>query len=221
MSDSLASVLALTLQVALVATLACAPPCIALGYLLARRSFPGKRVIAAFVAVPLVVPPTAVGMLLLRLFATDGPLGPGRLGVDLGLVLTWRGAALASAVMCVPLFVRTAQVAFEAVPPELEAMARTLGHGRVETFFRFTLPMARRGLLATLLLGFTRALGEYGATVTLAGSIPGSTRTLASAITTADQAGDEAGARTLLILSVLIGFVSVYVAEALAARRSS
>lgn len=218
MTSAFSEVLLLTVRVALVATLFAAPPCIALGYLLARRDFPGKHAIAALAALPLVVPPTAIGMLLLRLFASDGPLGTRSLGVDLDLVLTWKGAALASALMCVPLLVRTAQVAFEAVDPELEAMARTLGYGRFETFMRFTVPMARRGLLAAVVLGFTRALGEYGATVTLAGSIPGSTRTLASAITTADQAGDADGARVLLALALTLGFIAVFVAERLGAR---
>lgn len=216
MNDEVVEVVLLTLKVATVATLTAAVPCIVLGYWLARFEFPGKRALAALASMPLVLPPTVIGVLLLRLFATMGPLGPRSLGVDLGVVLTWRGAAIASMVMSVPLFVRTARVAFEGVDPALERMARTLGYGPVETFVRFTLPMAKRGVLASLVLGFTRALGEYGATATLAGSIPGQTRTLASAITTADQAGDEAEAKTLILVSLALGFVAVWASEHLA-----
>lgn len=219
MNEAVASILLLTLQVASAATLVAALPCIALGHLLARRTFVGKDALAAIVSIPLVVPPTAIGIVLLHLFATDGPLGPRALGVDLGVVLTWKGAALASALMSSPLLVRTSQVAFESVDPALESMARTLGYGPVETFLRFTLPMARRGLAGAVILAFTRALGEYGATITLAGSIPGETRTLASAIVSAEQAGDRTGARALLVVAIFAGFSLVYLAESLTRTR--
>lgn len=213
MNDEVFGVVAVTLEVAGIATLVASLPCIALAYLLARRDFPGKSAVSALVSMPLVLPPTVIGLILLHLFATDGPMGEHRLGVDLDIVLGWRGAVLAAASMSVPLFVRTARVAFEEVDPRLEQMARTLGYGPVETFFRFTLPMARRGVIASLILGFTRALGEYGATVTVAGSIPGQTRTLASAITMADQAGDEAQTKLLGLVAVTLGFIAVFVAE--------
>lgn len=219
MNPDLPEIVLLTLKVAAVATLVAGAPCILLGYALARCNFVGKSTLSALAGMPLVIPPTVVGVLLLRLFATEGWLGPQSLGVDLGMVLTWRGAAIASVVMSLPLFVRTARVAFEGVDPALERMARTLGFGPIETFVRFTLPMARRGVLAALVLGFTRALGEYGATVTIAGSIPGRTRTLASAITIAEQSGAEGEARTLILASLALGFASVWLAESLSTAR--
>ncbi|MCG8455811.1 MAG: ABC transporter permease subunit, partial [Holophagales bacterium] len=139
-------VLLLTLQVAGVATALVLVPSIALGYALARYEFRGKRLLSAVVGLPLVLPPTAVGFLLLRLLAVDGPLGRERLGFDLGLLLTWKGAVVAVAVMSLPLVVRTARVAFEGVDPRLESMARTLGHRPVWVFLRVTLPLSLRGL---------------------------------------------------------------------------
>lgn len=134
MSDGGLVALALSLQVALFATLAVLPPGIALGWMLARRNVPGKSLIETLTALPLVLPPTAVGYLLLRLLARDGPLGERTLGLDLDLLFTWKGAVLAAAVMSLPLVVRTARVAFEEVDPRLEAMARTLGLGSARTF---------------------------------------------------------------------------------------
>ena len=188
-------------------------PATLVAYLLARREFRGKRVVSTLFSLPLVLPPTAVGYLLLRLFAYDGPLGRGTLGIDLDVILTWKAVVIACAVMATPLVVRTARVSFEAVDPRYEDIARTLGHGRAATFLRFTLPLAARGLLAALILGFTRALGEFGATIILAGNIPGRTQTLATAIFSAQQAGREGEANVLLIIALVAGFVAVYAAE--------
>jgi molybdate transport system permease protein len=190
-------------------------------YLLARREFPGKTALSTLFSLPLVLPPTAVGYLLLRLFAYDGVLGEGTLGLDLDVILTPRAVVLACAVMATPLVVRTARVSFEGVDPRYEEMARTLGHGRVATFFRFTLPLARRGLIAALILGFTRAVGEFGATIILAGNIPGRTQTLATAIFSAQQAGREGEANVLLAIALVAGFVAVYAAEHLSRTRAS
>lgn len=190
-------------------------------YLLARCEFRGKRVVSTLFSLPLVLPPTAVGYLLLRLFAAEGPLGRETLGLDLGVVLTWRAVVVALAVMALPLVVRTARVSFEAVDPRYEAMARTLGHGRAAAFVRYTLPLAARGLLAALILGFTRAVGEFGATVVLAGNIPGRTQTLASAIFSAQQAGREEEANFLLIVALLVGFAAVFASEHLAQRHAA
>ncbi len=206
-------VLLLTLRVAFSATLLTAVPAIALGYALARWRFPGKRLVASLVTLPLVLPPTAVGFLLLRLLAVDGPLGRHTLGFDLDLLLTWKAAVVAAMAMSLPLVTRTARVAFEGVDPRLEAMARTLGYGPWQTLFRFTLPLAARGLSAALILGFTRAIGEFGATVTLAGNIPGQTRTLASAIFSAQQVGDLATADRLMVVALLLGLVAIWVTE--------
>ncbi|RMH22675.1 MAG: molybdate ABC transporter permease subunit [Acidobacteria bacterium] len=219
MSGDVWTVLRLTLLVAATATAAVLVPATLVGYLLARRDFPGKRLLSALVGLPLVLPPTAVGFLLLRLLAVDGPLGRDTLGFDLGLILTWKGAALAAGLMSLPLVARTARVTFEAVDPRLEQMARTLGYGRLETFARVTLPLAGRGLIAAVILGFTRAVGEFGATVTVAGNIPGRTQTLAAAIFSAQQVGDEARADLLMLLALGLGLAAILAAELLASGR--
>ena len=211
----------LTLRVATVATLVIAVPATLLGYTLARRSFPGKATISALTNLPLVLPPTAIGFLFLSLLAVDGPLGRDAIGFDLDILLTWRAAALASATMSFPLVARTTRIAFEGVDPRLEMAARTLGYGPVATFVRFSLPLAWRGLLAGMVLGFTRALGEFGASVTIAGNIPGQTRTLASAIFSAQQSGDEARAGAYILISITVGLTAVIVAELLAGRAAS
>ncbi len=221
MTDDLLHVIWLTLKVASVATALVVVPATALGYALARWDFRGKRLVSALAGLPLVLPPTAVGFLLLRLLAVDGPLGRNTLGFDLGLLLTWKAAVLAAAVMSIPLVIRTARVAFEGVEPRLEMMARTLGYSRIETFFRITLPLAGRGLLAGTLLGFTRALGEFGATVTLAGNIPGQTQTLASAIFSAQQVGDNSKADLFMLISLAVGFLAILGAELLSHDRRS
>ncbi len=219
MNGDLFTVLVLTLKVATVATLLVVGPATVLGYALARWDFRGKQLLSALVGLPLVLPPTAVGFLLLRLLAVDGPLGRDNLGVDLGLLLTWKAAVVAAASMSIPLVVRTARVAFEGVDPRLEMMARTLGFRPLEAFFRVTLPLAGRGLLAGVILGFTRALGEFGATVTLAGNIPGRTQTLASAIFSAQQVGDGPRADLLMLVAVAVGFGAIFSAEMLSRDR--
>lgn len=215
MSGEIATVLFLTLQVATVATFLVLAPATLAGYALARWEFWGKPLLSAVVGLPLVLPPTAVGFLLLRLLAVDGPLGRETLGFDLHILLTWKGAVLAAAVMSWPLVSRTARVAFEGVNPRLELMARTLGYGPFITFFRVTVPLAARGLFAGVLLGFTRALGEFGATVILAGNIPGRTQTLASAIFSAQQVGDHATADLLMGIALAVGFAAIVSAELL------
>ena len=215
MTPELLDTVLLTLRVALVATVLVMVPGTLLAYVLARRDFRGKRWVSTVVGLPLVLPPTAVGFLLLELFAYQGPLGPDRLGFDFGLLLTWKGAVLASAVMASPIVVRTARVTFEGIDPRLESMARTLGEPPGRVFRRITLPLARRGLLAAAILGFTRALGEFGATVIVAGNIPGRTQTLASALYSAQQVGDHEQARWLLALALALGFVAILASESL------
>jgi molybdate transport system permease protein len=184
-----------------------------LAYGLARYRFRGKYILSTLVSLPLVLPPTAVGYLLLQLLADEGLLGRHVLGIDLGILFDWKGVILACSVMSFPLVVRTARVSFEAVNPRLEVMARTLGFGRVRTFFRITLPLAARGLMAAAILGFTRAMGEFGATVMIAGNIPGRTQTLSSAIYSAQQAGNDARGNTLLVIALCVGFLSVFLTE--------
>lgn len=218
MSVTVGEVLLLTLQVAGVATALVLVPATFAGYALARWDFPGKRLLSALVGLPLVLPPTAVGFVLLRLLASGGPLGRDTLGFDLGVLLTWKAAVLAAGSMSLPLVARTARVTFEGIDPRLEAMHRTLGHGRLATFGRITLPLAARGLSAAAILGFTRALGEFGATVTLAGNIPGRTQTLASAIFSAQQVGDHARADLLMVVALAVGLTAILSAELLAGK---
>jgi len=220
MNAEILAVIELTVRVAAVATVIVVVPATLLGYVLARYEFFGKRFLSAVTTLPMVLPPTAVGFLLLRMLATDGPLGRDTLGFDLDLLLTWKAAVIASGVMSAPLVIRTARVTFEGIDPRLELMARTLGHGRVRMFFLFSLPLARRGLFAGLILGFTRALGEFGATVTIAGNIPGRTQTLSSAIFQAQQVGDRAKGDMLMILTISIGFAAILSAELLAGSRA-
>ena len=204
-STVLSTVLWASLSTLLVMCLA-----IPLGYALARYDFPGKRVLATLTSLPLVLPPTAVGYLLLKLLADNGPLG------FLDVLLTWKGVIIACAVMSLPLALRTARVSFEAVNPRLEAMARTLGRSRAHTFLSVTIPLASRGLLAATILGFTRAMGEFGATIIVAGNIPGQTQTLASAIYSAQQSGNDHRATMLLSVALAVGFAAVFLSEWLA-----
>jgi molybdate transport system permease protein len=220
-SHAALEVLRNTLLWAALATALVMVPGTLVAYLLARRDFRGKRVVSTLFSLPLVLPPTAVGYLLLKLFAFHGPLGRDTLGIDLDVILSWKAVVIACAVMATPLVVRTARVSFEAVDPRYEDMARTLGHGRAATFLRYTLPMARRGLMAALILGFTRAVGEFGATIILAGNIPGRTQTLATAIFSAQQAGREGEANVLLAIALIAGFAAVYASEALAQKQAA
>ncbi|HSR68376.1 MAG TPA: molybdate ABC transporter permease subunit [Acidobacteriota bacterium] len=213
MDDSALTALLLSLQVASLATLLVLLPGVPLAYLLARFEFRGKGLLSGLVGLPLVLPPTAVGYLLLEAFSEDGILGRDSLGFDPGILLTWKGAVVASGVMAMPLVVRTARVTFEGVDPRLEMMARTLGHGRLATFVSYTLPLSFKGLLAAAILGFTRAIGEFGATVTIAGNIPGRTQTLASAIFSAQQVGADREAYFLLAVSLAVGLTSILISE--------
>ncbi len=213
-----AEVLITTLRVALAATALVAPAGIALGLVLARRDFPGRSVVETVVALPLVLPPTAIGYLLLALFSRSGWLGERALGFDLDLLFTWRAAVIASALVALPLVARTARTAFEEVDPRLELMARTLGLSRARAFVSVTLPLARRGLLAAVALGFGRALGEFGATVIVAGNIPGRTQTLALAIFSEIQLGNTDAALRLVALTVGLAFVLMWCIERLLRR---
>lgn len=209
----LSTVVGSTILWAALSTLVVMIPGVPLAYALARHDFRGKGLLSTLVSLPLVLPPTAVGYLLLRLLADNGPLGRGALGFDPGILLTWRGVIVACSVMSMPLVIRTARVGFEQVDPRLEGMARTLGYGPARAFLTVTLPLAARGLLAAVILGFTRAMGEFGATVIVAGNIPGRTQTLASAIFAAQQAGNEARANVLLGVALVVGFVAIFAAE--------
>ena len=220
MLGSLDAVLLVSLKVAFVATLVVMLPGTLFGYVLSRFQFFGKRLLSAAVLTPLVLPPTAVGFLLLELLSDRGALGVGSLGFDLGLLLTWRGAVVASALMALPLVVRTARVTFDGLDPRYEAVAQTLGYSRTAAVVRFVLPAASRGLTAAALLAFARSLGEFGATVMVAGNIPGKTQTLASAMWTAEQAGRTADARVLLGVALGIGLLATLLADRFSTRET-
>jgi molybdate transport system permease protein len=216
------SILALTLQVALTATVAIVPVGLALAWGVARWRSGGvaKVAIESILSLPLVLPPTAVGILLLTLLERDGVVGRWLELLDIEIVFTWKAAALTSAVMALPLFVRSARTAFEEIDPRLLGVARTLGDGPFRVFRRVALPLAWRGILAGALLAFCRALGEFGATILIAGNIPGKTQTLALAIFQRSQSGHDADAMRLVGLTAFIALAAVCASEILARRRS-
>jgi molybdate transport system permease protein len=208
-----------TLGVGLLGTLLILPPGVALGWLLARREWPGKTLVETVVALPLVIPPVATGLVLLKLFGRRGPLGrffEGVLGIE--IVFTWKAVVIAVAVMAFPLFVRMARVAFEEVPRRFEHAARTLGASPWDAFWSVTLPLARRGLLAGATLGFARALGEFGATMMLAGMIPGKTITLALGIYHEVQLGHDGTALGMVLVSIGLALLAVWLSERLVRR---
>lgn len=209
--------LALSIRVGMVSLVCLLPLAVVLAWTLARCRFPAKWLVEAMVNLPLVLPPVVTGLLLLMVFGVRGPVGR-FLHEAFGVTLAfhWTGAALAAAIMALPLVVRPLRLAFEAVDPRLEQAAATLGAPPLHVFARITLPLAMPGLVAGALLGFARAFGEFGATVTFAGSIPGQTQTLPVAIYAALQRSDGEGpAMRLAVLSVLVCVAALFLAEAL------
>ena len=215
MPADLWTITAFTIAAALGATVLMLPFAVALAWLLARREFRGKSLVDTLSSLPLVMPPVATGLILLSLFGRRGPIGAllDRWGIE--IVFTWKGVVLAMAAMGFPLLVRTARTGFEQVRVRYEQLAATLGAGPGRVFFTITLPLAARAVLAGALLAFSRALGEFGATILVAGSIPGRTRTLAVAIFSETEVGHDARAAMLLVVSVAIAFVAVSVSNAL------
>lgn len=214
------SIVLLSLKVSAVAVGACLPLAFALAWLLARGRFPGRVLLDAVVHLPLVLPPVVTGWLLLLAF---GPSGPAGRWLDQALGLTflfrWTGAALAAAVMALPLMVRAIRLSIEAVDHRLEQAARTLGAGPWQVFASITLPLAAPGLLAATVLGFARSLGEFGATITFASNIPGETQTLPLAIYGALQVpGSEMQVTRLAVVSVVLSLLALLVSELLARR---
>jgi len=216
-----ASILFLTLRVAVISIAAILPVGVAAAWLLARRDWPGKGLVETLFSLPLVLPPTAVGLLLLDLLRRRGPIGRALDSAGIDVLFTWKAIVLATAVMSFPLLVRPARAAFESVDGRLPAMARSLGCGPVSAFARVTLPLASRGIAAGTLLAFSRALGEFGATILVAGNIPGRTQTMALAIFHRTQIGDDAGAMRLVAVTVAVAFLIVWTAEGLERRRRS
>ena len=209
-----------SLRMALASLLLVLPPGLALAWWLARKDWRGKALVETLVSLPLVLPPVVTGLLLLQLFGRRGPLGSWLHNTfNCDVVFTWRAVVLALAAMSLPLFVRAARTAFEEVDVKFEQLARTLGAGEWRVFFTITLPLVRRGVLAGTLLAFARALGEFGATIMVAGNIPGRTTTLPVAIYQAVENGEDAHAWTLAGVSAVIAFAAVFVSENLLRRR--
>jgi molybdate transport system permease protein len=203
----------LSLGVAAWATLVATPFGIALGWLLARRRFPGKAIVSTLVYAPLVLPPVVTGFLLLRLLGRRGAIGAWLASHDLSIPFTFAGAVIAAVVVGFPLFVAVARSAFESVDRRHDEVASTLGLSPLRVFFRVTLPLATPGILAGAVLAFARALGEFGATIVLAGNIEGETRTIPMAVYSALESptGDEAAWRLVwvslaLCLGAMLGY---------------
>ncbi len=194
--------LGLSLKVAFWATLLNAVAGIAAGFALARTRFAGRELVDSVLLLPMVLPPTVLGYYLLVVVGRRGWFG-GWLErrFDVHLVFTWQGAVLAASIVAFPFVCKSARAAFEAVDVQVEQAARVLGLGSVAVFCRVTLPLALRGILAGVLLSFARSLGEFGATLMVAGSIPGQTQTLSIAVYEAVQAGDDALANLLVLLT--------------------
>lgn len=210
----------LSLKVATIATLASLPLAIACAYVLARKDFWGKSIVNGLVHLPLVLPPVVTGYLLLITFGRRGPVGSA-LESCCGIVFSfrWTGAALACAVMAFPLVVRAIRLAIEAIDPRLEAAAATLGARPSMVFLTVTLPLALPGILAGAIIGFAKALGEFGATITFVSNIPGETQTIATSIYSYTQApGGDDNALRLTLVSVAIAMLALIASELLARR---
>lgn len=212
--------LTLTLKVALVALAFALPLAIFAAYGLARWRFPGHGVVNALIHMPLVLPPVVTGYILLILFGRSGPVG--RFLWDtfgISFAFNWMGAAIAAGVMAFPLMVRPIRLAFEAVDPKLEEAASSLGAHRLVTFLVVTLPLTFPGILGGAILGFAKAMGEFGATITFVSNIPGETRTLSLALYTATQSpsGDLAAFR-LTLIAAIVAFGALIASEVWARR---
>jgi molybdate transport system permease protein len=210
----------LSLRVAFWSVTGSLPFGILFAWLLARRRFPGKALLDGIIHLPLVVPPVVIGFLLLVLFGRRGPIG-GWLYENLGItiIFTWKGAALAAAVVGFPLMVRAMRLSLEAVDRRVEAAARTLGAGPFDVFFTITLPLMAPGILVGAILAFARGLGEFGATITFVSNIPGQTRTIPMAIYTYTQTPDgDIPALRLCVVSVLLALAALIASELLARR---
>lgn len=205
--------LLLSLKVAGWATLLALVMGVAFAFLLARVKFPGREVLDAALTLPMVMPPTVLGYYLLVLLGKRGPIGAWlQENFGINLIFTWQGAVIAAALVAFPLVYKAARAAFEDVDANLERAGRSLGFSEIKVFFRVTLPLAWHGILAGAMLAFARALGEFGATLMVAGSLPGRTQTLSIAIYEAVQAGEDAMANQLVIIASLICIIVLVIA---------
>ncbi|MFV0643492.1 MAG: molybdate ABC transporter permease subunit [Sphingomonadaceae bacterium] len=215
-------IIALSLKVSLIAIAIILPLAYALAYILARWHFPGKLLLDSAIHLPMILPPVVTGWILLILFSPSGIIGRW-LNEALGIVLPfhWSGAALAAAVMALPLMVRSMRLSIENIDRRLVDAARTLGASRWRAFYTITLPLSSRGVLAGTILGFTRSLGEFGATITFASNVPGQTRTLPLAIYTRLQVpGSEMEVARLSLLAIIICMIALVASEVLMRRQA-
>ncbi|OZI36603.1 molybdenum ABC transporter permease subunit [Bordetella genomosp. 1] len=215
MTDPVWVPLLLSLKVALWATLLATVGGVAAAYGLSRWRSPLRDLVDAILTLPMVLPPTVLGYYLLVLLGRRGVLGETLAGWGIELVFTWQGAVIAAAVVAFPLVLKAARAAFEDVDPQLPAAARVLGVRDSAIFFRVTLPLASRGIIAGVLLAFARALGEFGATLMIAGNLPGRTQTLSIAIYEAVQAGDDRTANVLVLITSVVCVAALLLAQRL------
>lgn len=221
MEQGVLGIAAFTTLMGVLSTLLALPAGIAAAWVLARRSFPGKPVLETLLALPLVLPPVATGFLLLQLLGLNSVVGRALDAAGIEVVFTWKAVVLAMAVMSFPLIVLTVRAGFEQVDVRYERVAATLGAAPLRVFLTITVPLAARSIVAAAILGFARALGEFGATIVVAGGIPGQTQTLAVAIFNLTEAGREADASNLLIVSVVLAFGAMLLANIIQRRRQA
>lgn len=204
-----------TVLMALVATVLVLPPAIAVGWVLARRNFPGKTLLETVVSLPLVLPPVASGLLLLWFFGQRSPVGRALDSAGIEIIFTWKAVVIAMMVISFPLVARSVRAGIEQVDRRYEQIAATLGAGPFRILRTITLPLASRGIAAGAVLGFSRALGEFGATIMIAGAIPGQTRTIAVGIYTLVETGREEAAWILVLISAVLAFGAIYLSNKL------
>jgi molybdate transport system permease protein len=202
-----------SISVGLASTLLILPFGISLAWLFARKEWPLKSVLETIVLLPLVMPPVSTGLILLKIFGRRSPLGQWLYERGIEIVFNWKGVLIAMSVMSFPLLVRSVRTSFAEVNPRLEQIAATLGASPLRIFFVITMPLAYKGIVAGALLAFSRALGEFGATILLAGNIPGQTQTLSLAIYNFVQLGKDSEAYTLLGITVALAFLFVWCSE--------
>ena len=202
-----------SLSVGLASTLLILPFGIALAWLFARKEWPLKSVLETIVLLPLVMPPVSTGLILLKIFGRRSPVGQWLYERGVEIVFNWKGVLIAMAVMSFPLLLRSVRTSFSEVNPRLEQIAATLGASSLRILFVITIPLAYKGIIAGALLAFSRGLGEFGATILLAGNIPGKTQTLSLAIYNFVQVGKDSEAYTLLGITVALAFLFVWCSE--------
>jgi molybdate transport system permease protein len=204
-----------TVLMAAVATALVLPPAVAMGWLLARRQFPGKALLETIVSLPLVLPPVASGLLLLWLFGRRSPVGQALDAVGIDVIFTWKAVVIAMMVISFPLVTRSVRAGIEQVDRRYEQIAATLGAGTFRIIRTITLPLASRGIAAGAVLGFSRALGEFGATIMVAGAIPGRTRTIAVGIYSLVETGREDAAWSLVLIAAVLAFTAIFISNRL------